>query len=139
METLRNLYIKIPPEWRYRIIRWIVSLLVGQIIIWIWGLETLLTILIILICIAVLFRTFGFKQALKIERLWAEQFIGRIRGMVIFAFLPVAWALIKDPSISSIIGLLVIVFCVITIWDSFGKTINNWGRTKRVSRRKRRR
>ena len=139
METLRNLYSKIPPKWRYRIIRWIVPPLVGQIIIWIWGLETLLTILIFLIFIAAVFRTFGLTQALKIGRLSVEQFIGRIRGIVIFAFLPVAWELIKDPSISSIIGLLVILLCVITIWDSFGKMINNWGRTRRVSCRKRRR
>jgi len=139
METLRNLYSKIPPTLRYRIISWIVSLLVGQIIIWIWGLETLLTILIFLIFIAAVFRTFGLTQALKIERLSVEQFMGRIRGIVIFAFLPVVLELIKDPSISSIIGLLVILLCVITIWDSFGKMINNWGRTRKVSHRKRRR
>ncbi len=139
MDTLRSLYEKVPKKWRARIIRWVLSFSFAMIIKLIWGIETLLTILIFLIFIAALFRTFGLTQALKIERLSIEQFIGHIRGMVIFAFLPVAWELIKDPSISSIIGLLVILLCVITIWDSFGKMINNWGRTRRVSRRKRRR
>lgn len=134
-DTLSSLYEKIPKKWRVRIIRWVLSFSFAMIIKLIWGFETLLTILIFLILIAALFRTFGLTQALKIERLSIEQFIGHIRGVVIFAFLPVAWELIKNPSISSIIGLLVILFCVITIWDSFGKTINSWGSRRRNPRR----
>ena len=139
METLHNLYMRIPLKWRRQIVPWIVSLLFGQIVIWIWGLETLLTILVCLIFAAALFRTFGLSQALKMERCSIGLLLGRFRGMIIFAFIPVAWEFIRNPSISSIIGLLVILLCVITIWDSFGKMINNWGRTRRVSRRKRRR
>ncbi len=138
MDTLRSLYEKIPEKWRVRIIRWVLSFSFAMIIKLIWGFETLLTILIFLILIAALFRTFGRTQALKIKRLSIGQLMGQIRGVVIFAFLPVAWELIENPSISSIIGLFVILFCVITIWDNFGKTINSWGRTRRVSRRKRR-
>ena len=135
METLHNLYMKIPLKWRRQIVPWIVSLLFGQIVIWIWGLETLLTILVCLIFIAALFRTFGLSQALKIERCSIGLLLGRFRGMIIFAFIPAVWEFIRNPSISSIIGLLFILLCVLMIWDSFAKTINSWGSRRRNPRR----
>ena len=136
---MRNLYMSIPRKWRSRIALWVAAFLVGQFVIWIWGLETLLTILIFLIFVAALFRTFGLTRAVKMERWSIEQFLGRIRGMVIFAFLPAAWELIRNPSISSIISLLLLLLCGLIIWDSFGKIIKSWGRTSLSTRRRRRR
>ena len=136
---MRNLYMRIPQKWRSRIVLWVASFLFGQFVIWIWGLETLLTILIFLIFGAALFRTFGLAQALKIERWLREQFLGRIRGVVIFAFLPAAWELIRNPSIPSIIGLLLLLLCIVIIWDSFGKIRNSWGITNLSTHHQRRR
>ncbi len=139
MEILHNLYMRIPLKYRRQIVPCIISFLVGQIVIWIWGLEALLSILICFIFIAALFRAFGLSQAIKVERRLIGLLFGRFRGMIIFAFIPVVWEFIRNPSITSIIGLLVILLCVTVIWDKFGKIIDNWGGKRSSSRRKGRR
>ena len=139
LETLQNLYLKIPENWRPRIIRWVISFLFGLIITLIWGVETLLTILIIILFISALLRTFGLTEALKLERWSVAQFFGRIRIMMIFAFLPAVWELIRNFSLSSAISLLIIALCILFIWDSFAKVIKNWGRNTLRPRRRRRR
>ena len=139
METLRNLYMSISRTWRVRIIIWAVSFLFGLIVRLIWGVEALLTILILGIFVSALFRTLGIDEAWKLEKWSVGQFFGYFRGVIIFAFLPVIWELIKNPSFDSAITLSVVILCVLFIWDSFGKTINNWGRTRMTPRRRRRR
>ena len=95
----------------------------GFIVSRVWGVGTLLVVLIIISLIAALSRTFGLTQALKLER-WARgQFLGHIRGMIIFAILPAIWVVAKDfarnPSISSALVLILVLLLVMVIWERF--------------------
>ena len=139
IETIRNLYMKIPEKWRPRVIRWVISFVLGLIITLIWGIEILLTILIIILLVSALLRTIGLTEALKLERWSVAQFFSRIRGMIVFAFLPAIWGLVRNPSLSSAIGLVILILCIVFIWDSFANIINKWGRTTLKPRRRRRR
>ena len=135
--TLQNLYWKIPQKWRPRIISWVTSFLFGLIITLIWGVETLLTTLIFILLISALLHTFGLDKARKLEHWSIAQFFGRIRGMIIFAFLPVIWELLRDFSLSSVISLLILALCIVYIWDSFANLIKSWGKTRYTTRYRR--
>ena len=129
INTIYRLYLSIPRRWRVHITLWVVSFLFGLIIIWIWDLVTLLSLLIVISALFTIFSRFDFARTIG---KWAHsQFLGRIRVMVIFAFLPAVWELVKNPSLSSIIGLLVLLLVITLIWDKFEQIIKSWGRTKR--------
>ena len=135
---MQNVYLKKPEKWRPQIIRWVISFLFGLTITLIWGVETLLTILIIVLFMSALLRTLGITVALKWERWSVAQLFGRIRGMIIFAFLPTVWELIRNFSLSSAISLLVLALFIVFIWDSFAKPVKNRGKFYYTSRRRRR-
>ncbi|MBA7469550.1 hypothetical protein ES707_04821 [subsurface metagenome] len=135
ISTIYRLYLSIPRKWRVRITLWVVSFLFGLLIIWIWDLVTLLSLLIVISALSTIFNRFNFARTLG---KWAHsQFLGRIRVMVIFAFLPAAWELVKNPSLSSMIGLLALLLVITLIWDKFEQIISSWGKTKRRSRPRR--
>ena len=100
-----------------------VSFLAGLLIDAIWGVGTLLTILLIIYAIALIFRLTNLGQ-LAIEQFW-----GRIRGMVISAMFPALWEIIKklisNPSESAMIEFLFAVLVIIIICDAFGKMIKS--------------
>lgn len=138
---MHSLYTRIPEKWRSRIILWIASFLFGLIIIWIWDIETLLVVLILLSLIAALFRTLGLTQALKLERWALDQFLGRIRGIVIFAILPAVWVMAKDlienPSMSSALALILVLLLIVIIWDRFERIRKGAGKVSLDSSRRR--
>lgn len=140
---MRNLYMNIPRKWRSRIILWVVSFGLGLIITLIWDAGTLLAILLFFILIAVLFRTLGLTQALKLERWAVGRFLGHIRGMVVFAILPAIWVVVKDlienPTMSSALALILVLLLIVVIWNRFEQIKDGWRRTNLSSRRRRHR
>ncbi len=138
METLRDLYTRIPKKWKI----WILSFLIAWLIRWICGVETLLIILIFAIALPVLFRNLGDTKALIIGKQAVRQLFGYFRGVIIFAFLPVVWELvcdlIRNPSLESIIELVVIIIVILVIWKKFDEIIGKYIRQNFGTRRRRR-
>jgi len=140
MGSLRNLWNRIPEEWKSRIIRWGVSFIFGLLIIWIWDIGTLLVILFILFFVFYLvFNLFGGWETRAISQWSITQFFSRIRGMLLFALLPTAWELIKNPSLESIIGICFLVIIALTIWERFDQMMKNFFQNAFGTRNRRRR
>lgn len=124
LETLYELWKKTPTKWKL----WVASAIVGLIIIWIWDIGTLLALFLVVSLVAALLR--GLLPSSKLEQFALEQFWGRIRGMIIFAFLPTLFVtigqLLSDFSLSSLISVLVVLFVILFIWDWFEKLPKRW-------------
>ncbi|MBA7688221.1 hypothetical protein ES703_96700 [subsurface metagenome] len=68
METLRNLYERIPKKFRKPIIHWVLPFIVGLIITLIWDVVTLLSILFLLFIVFYLLYVFGSHKAREVGR-----------------------------------------------------------------------
>lgn len=122
-QTITKLWKGIPRKWKISGLLWVVSFLAGLLIDAIWGVGTLLTVLLIIYAIALVFRLTNLGQ-FAIEQFW-----GRIRGMVVSAMFPALWEIIKklisNPSESAIIEFLFAVLVIVILWDAFGKMIKS--------------
>jgi hypothetical protein len=126
METLRDLYERIPEKLRKLIVSVLLPFLIGLIITLIWGVETLLVILFLLFCLSyLLFKLFGSTWVRESGEWSITQFFKRIRWMLIFALLPAVWELIRNFSLESIIAVLFIVIIALTIWKRFDELISS--------------
>ncbi len=67
---------------------------------------------------------------------------GYFRGVIILAFLPVVWELvcdlIRNSSLESIFGLVVIIIVILVIWKRFDEIIEEYIRQNFGTRRRRR-
>jgi hypothetical protein len=127
IETLRNIWVKIPDRWRGRILSWGLPFLFGLVIVWIWGIGTLLVVLFVLFLILFLLFNMVGDGRIKAASQWSiTEFFTRIRGMLLFALLPIAWELIKDPSIESITGLFVLAILALFFWNRFNQMMGNF-------------
>ena len=122
VDTLRNLWTRIPGKWKL----WILSFIIGIIITLIWDVGTLLIILFLLFVLSYLvFNLFGGRRMREVSQWSITQFYQRIRGMLIFALLPALCELIKQPSLENIIGILLLFIIALTIWDKFNELIGD--------------
>ena len=137
-EVLRDLYTRIPKKWKI----WILSFLIAWLIRWICGVETLIIILIFAIALSVLFRNLGGTKTLIIGKQAVRQLFGYFRGVIIFAFLPVVWELVRNlirvPSLEPIFELVVIIIVILVIWKRFDEIIEKYIRKNFGTRRRRR-
>ncbi len=135
METLRNLWERIPNNWKL----WGLFFIVGLIITLVCGVGTLLVVLFLLFFLSYLiFNLFGDRQARVIGQWSITQFFKRIRGILLFALLPTLWELIKKPSLESIISICLLLFVALSISNKFDEIIGNV-RGQYFGKRKRRR
>ena len=114
---------KIPPDWRRAIVLWAASFLIGIVTTLIWGVTTLLTVLIIAYAVALLCRLTKIAQ-------WAmKQFWGHIRGMTISAMLPGLFQIVKNMvtsfSLDAFIQLMVMLFLIAFIYFKFDDIIKD--------------
>ena len=138
MDTLRSLYEKIPKKFRKPIIQWALPFIFGLIITLIWEVGTLLVILLLIFVISFLISELGNRRARAAGKRSIKQYLQRIRGMIIFALLPAAWELVKEPSLDSIIALCVLIIVVLSIWGKFDEIIEDTTRQLFGKRRRRR-
>jgi hypothetical protein len=125
IETLRRLYEKIPKKWRKSLLTWSFSFLVGLLITQIWGVDTLLVILLLFFAIFFFIYEFGIKRA-RIASEWAiGEYFRRVRGAIIFALFPTFIELFKDFSLDSIFALIILIFVTLTIWRKFDEIIED--------------
>jgi len=141
MEALRTIYKKIPNKWKI----WILTFLIAWIIRWLFGIEVLLTILIFTIAICILLRSLGVKGTLVIGKQAVGKLFGYFRGVIIFAFIPVVWELVRalfsNPSLDYFLQLAIVVIVMIIIWRRFDDLIaqfikQNFGTHHRSRRRR---
>jgi len=125
METLLNLYERIPKKFRKPIIHWVLPFIVGLIITLIWDVVTLLSILFLLFIVFYLLYVFGSHKAREVGRWSITEYFKRIRGVIIFALLPTAWELIREVSLESIIALCVLGIVALSIWEKFDEMIKD--------------
>jgi hypothetical protein len=124
LHTITNYLNKIPHQWQKRLIKWGIPFLFGLIIVLIWDIGTLLVILFMIFFLSFLiFSIIGGTKTKQFSQWSITEFFKRIRGMLIFALLPVAWELIKKPSVDSIIGICVLGIVALTIWQRFDQMI----------------
>lgn len=103
---------------------------VFKLIAWIWDIGTLLSWLIIGFAIALMVAESGMKKAQWVQEWFYVKFAEQIRGLVVFAMLPIAfealitWVRMRDSG--SLIALLIIVGLIIYMWvrisEAFGLT-----------------
>lgn len=143
MSTLRSLYEKIPKKSRKPVVNWVFPFLFGLLITWIWGVGALFTILLILFFVSAMISALGNREARVIGKWSIGQYFKRIRGMILFALLPAVWKLvlelIKNPSLESILPLLVIFIVALSIWVKFEEIIKDITKQIFGTRRRRRR
>lgn len=137
MDSLRSLYDKIPEKLRKPVVHWVLPFLFGLIITLIWDVGTLLIILFLLFIVFFIISELGNKDARAAGKWSINQYFKRIRGMIIFALLPAAWELIKEHSLDSIIGLVILIFLALSIWNRFDEIMKDF--TKKFFRKQRRR
>ncbi len=119
--SVRKILNKIPPKWRWSLISWALAALFSWIIMWLFGLQTLLAIYLVIFAIASIIGRYG-------EANWAiTQFIKHLRGIMIFALLPAIWPVIKEIMTNFswvlIVELLLIGYLIVYVWQSFDKVI----------------
>lgn len=110
---------KLYQRWKCTLFRWALSAITSWIIVTIWGVETLLSIFLIIFGIAYIITRYDIAN-------WAQRYFWKyIRGMVIFSILPAIWPIIKEMltnfSLSLLIELILAIGLVIYIWASFDK------------------
>jgi hypothetical protein len=135
MGTLRSLYQRIPTRWKL----WILSFLLGLLITLIWGVGVLLFILLALFIVSYfLFSIVGSRKVREVGQWSITQYFKRVRGVILFALLPTAWELIRNPSLDSIIALVVLLFVALSIWDKFDEIMSDFTKGIFGTRRRRR-
>ncbi len=138
METLRSLYEKIPRKFRKPVVHWVLPFIFGLIITLIWDVGTLLITLFLLFIISFIISELGNRGARAVGEWSIKQYFKRIRGMIIFALLPMAWELIREFSLGSILALCVLIIVALSVWGKFDEIIENTSRQLFGKRRHRR-
>jgi hypothetical protein len=124
VSLIGRLWQRIPTRHRPKVIVWLVTLAVSQLIRLIWGTGVWIALLLMVSAFGAILASFGVREAR-----YADSMLGKVwdylKGSILFALLPALWpalqAFIKGDPISGVIQLAMIGLVVAVVFEQFNK------------------